>query len=236
MAFLTNDKLIGGNSRIRSSLSPTELVSLFKQKVDFAPQPRKPIGTMSIEPIQEVWKVVGTINSSESELRIRYDSQLNYGVAILVVTIKKGRNGGSEIDLHFEKAPLTKQDKIMVIGGAVLFWGMLLFVIGLVHQLVPASEVLKIWGCGLLVTALCGGGMHLGTRFQFKNQQAWVLKFVRQLVSRGESDHKSARRTPPVVQVEDGEPPQVVHDLWGDLSQYPDSATFTDSKFSKKHM
>ncbi len=231
MAYLTN---VDGNSKIRSSLSPTELVSLFKQKVDFAPQPRKPVGTMSIEPIQEVWKVVGTINSSESELRIRYDSQLSYGVAILVVAIKKGRNGGSDIDMHFEQARFTKQDKIMVIGGAVLFWGMLLFMIGLVHQLVPPSEVQKIWSCGLFVTVFCGGGMHLGTKFQFKTQQARVLNFVRGLVASAESEYRSAKKTPPVVQVESGEPPQVVPDLWGDLSQYSDSEPVKGFEFSRE--
>jgi hypothetical protein len=233
MAYLTN---VDGNSRIRSSLSPTELVSLFKQKVDFAPQPRKPVGTMSIEPILEVWKVVGTINPSESELRIRYDSQLSYGVAILVVAIKKGRNGGSEIDLHFEQARFTKQDKIMLIGAAVLFWGMLLSMIGFVHEWVPASEVQKIWGCGLLVTVLCSCAEHLGTKFQFKTQQARVLNFVRGLVASAESDYRSAKRTPPVVQVEADEPPQMVPDLWGDLSQYSDSEPVKALKFSREQM
>lgn len=194
MAYLTNEDLSDGSLKMLSSLSPPGLVELFTERVDFGPQPRKPFGTMSATPIKEVFKVVGKIDPSDSTMRLRYDSQLQEGSAILVVTINKGEQGGSEVGLRFERAGLNSQEKYAIIGTAVLFWGMLLGMIGLVHDLVPVSEVQHIWFWGFAVTLVVGVITPLAMGFKYERDQGPLLDFARGLIRGAELDFVAKRK------------------------------------------
>lgn len=190
MAYLNSVKAIGEIIVIQSSASPEILMELFKERVDFSKQPRKPLGTMSIDPPVHHYKFVGTINSSQ-RMTIRYESEYQDASALMQVRVRKGNSSQSEIEAIFKAVGFSKQDKIAAIGALVLFWGMLLSTLWLVHEYVSSYELQRCLGLGFLVTAGSVGFTAVGIKLHQNRETPYLNNFLNDLVSSAESRTKA---------------------------------------------